>query len=148
MLGAKADSYLEKDARYDIYEPEYPSEYTDNQQNTYEPEYPSYQSDYNLEYPSDNSYKSKDSSVILKKINCNKINSNNNGVYVNLGIPNNDAIAEVQAADNEGQATTANGFWNGERKNKLIMALNLCVSITTIMKIMSQSSMKQHQNQQ
>jgi hypothetical protein len=66
------------------YEPE--PEYTNN--NSYEP----------IEYPSDNSYyKSKDnSSSVIKKINYNNINSNNNGVDVNLGLPNgNDVIAEA-----------------------------------------------------
>jgi hypothetical protein len=58
------------------YEPE--PKYTNN--NSYEPR----------EYPSDNS------SSVIKKINCNNINSNNNGVDVNLGLPNgNDVLAEA-----------------------------------------------------
>ena len=94
---AQAQPYYEEN-RYD---PEYPSEYTIN--NSYEPE-----------YPSDNSYdKSKDSSTVIKKINCNNINSNNNGVDVNLGIPNgNDALVEAQAEE----AATANGLY-GEKNN-------------------------------
>ena len=95
---AQAQPYYEENR----YEPEYPSEYTIN--NSYEPE-----------YPSDNSYdKSKDSSTVIKKINCNNINSNNNGVDVNLGIPNgNDALVEAQAED---EAATANGLY-GEKNN-------------------------------
>jgi hypothetical protein len=110
---AQADSYYEMDNRYDSYEP---TEYTDN--NSYEPtEYPSYKP----EYPSDNrDYKSKkdSSNTIVKKVKCNNINSNNNGVNVNLGLPNNDALVEAQAADNEGQATTANGWGNDERNKQ------------------------------
>jgi hypothetical protein len=110
MAGAQAQPYYGMDDRYDSYE----AEYTDN--NNYEPtKYPSY----NREYPSDNSYESKESSsTIIKKVKCNNINSNNNGVDVSLGIPNNDALVEAQAADNEGQATTANGFGNGDERYK------------------------------
>ena len=105
IVGAQAEPYYGMDDRYDSYE----AEYTDN--NNYEPEYPSYKPN----HPSDNSYKSKDSSsTIVKKVNCNNINSNNNGVDINLGIPNNDALVEAQAAD-EGQATTANGYGYVER---------------------------------
>ncbi len=74
----------------------------------YDPEYPLYQDN--------NYYKSKDSSsTIVKKIKCNNINSNNNGVDVSLGLPNgNDDIVEAQAEDGD-QATTANDWGNGER---------------------------------
>jgi hypothetical protein len=104
MVEAQAEPFYGMDDRYDSYE----EEYTDN--NNYEPiEYPSYKP----EYPSDNSYKSKDSSsTIINKVKCNNINSNNNGVDVNLGIPNNDALVEAQAAYNEGQEITANGWGN------------------------------------
>ena len=78
-----------------------------------------YEESYGSEYPSykDNyDYKSKDiSSTIVKKIKCNNINSNNNGVDVSLGLPNgNDDIVEAQAEGGD-QATTANGWGNGER---------------------------------
>jgi hypothetical protein len=63
MVGAQAEPYYGVDDRYDSYE----TEYTDN--NNYEPTaYPPYKP----EYPSDNSYKSKDSSsTIVKKVKCN-----------------------------------------------------------------------------
>ena len=109
MLGAQAEPYYGMNNRYDSYEPDY------SDRNNYAPtEYPSYKP----ESPSDNSYKSKDSSnTIIKKVKCNNINSNNNGVDINLGIPNNDALVEAEAADNEGQTTTTNGFGYGERNN-------------------------------
>ena len=70
LPSVQAQSYYEDN----IYEPEYPSEYTDNQYNTYEPrEYPSYQPDYKPEYPSDNNYKSEkdsSSSVSINKLKC------------------------------------------------------------------------------
>jgi hypothetical protein len=73
---------------------------------------------YAMDMANNNYYKSQGSDII-KKIKCNNINSNNNGVDVNLGIPNNDAIAEAQAADNEGQATSANEWGYGnEYKQK------------------------------
>ena len=95
------------------YEEEYESEYTKYMQD--------YKSEYPL-YPDNSDYKSKDSSSsVINKIKCNNINSNNNGVDVSLGVPNNeDAIAEVQAADDEGQETTANGLYgerNGYKQN-------------------------------
>jgi hypothetical protein len=101
---------------YGSYEPE--PEYTNS--NSYEPrEYPTYSQDYQQEYQSDNSYaKSKDSSnTIIKKIKCNNINANLNGVEANLGIPNDDgAIAEAQEED---QTTAANGwgYSEGYRQN-------------------------------
>ncbi len=72
---------------------------------------------YETQYGKDNnSYKSKDSSsFILKNINCNDINSNNNGVDV-IGVPNNDALVEAQAED-EGKATTTNDFGYCEKNN-------------------------------
>jgi len=94
---AQAQPYNDDNRFY----PEYPSEYTDR--NSYEQprEYLSYQQ----EYSSDNSYyKSKDSNVILKKINCNNNNVNVNGLELN-GLPpfiGNLLAPEVQA-DNEGQ---------------------------------------------
>ena len=71
MIGAQAEPYYGMDDRYDSYEPEHPSEYTDNQYNTYEPR----------EYPSDNNYKSeKDSkSVSINKLKCVNNNLNING---------------------------------------------------------------------
>ena len=52
--------------RYDGYGAE--REYPNN--NNYEPsEYPSYSQDYNREYPLENSYKSKDSSNTIIKLN-------------------------------------------------------------------------------
>jgi hypothetical protein len=87
LPSVQAQSYYEDN----IYEPEYPSEYTDNQYNTYEPrEYPSYQPDYKPEYPSDNNYKSEkdSSSVSINKLKCinNNVNINgNNTGNINLG---------------------------------------------------------------
>ena len=102
LPSAHAQPYYE-DNRYD---PQYPSEYTNN--NSYESEYPS--------YPDNSYYKSKDSSSV-NKIKCNNINSNNNGVDVSLGVPNDDdAITEAQAED-ESQTTTANGWRDGYKQN-------------------------------
>ena len=81
MAGAQAEPYYGMDDRYDSYEPEYPSEYTDNQYNTYEPR----------EYPSDNNYKSEkdsSSSVSINKLKCinNNVNINgNNTGNIDLG---------------------------------------------------------------
>jgi len=105
LPSAQAQPYYEMNNGYGSYEPG--PAYTNN--NSYE-----------SEYASDNSYyKSKDSNVILKKINCNNINSNNNGVDVNLGVPNNDALVEAQAAEGS-ETTTANGLYderNGYKQN-------------------------------
>jgi hypothetical protein len=71
----------------------------------YAPDYPPYKDN--------NDYKSKDSNVILNKIKCNNINDNLNNVDVNSGLPNGfDDIVQAQAADNEGQEITANGWGN------------------------------------
>jgi hypothetical protein len=80
---------------------------------------PYYEEEYYQEYPlynGNNDYKSKDSNVILNKIKCNNINDNLNNVDVNSGLPNgNDALAEIQAADEGLATTTANGRGDGER---------------------------------
>jgi hypothetical protein len=100
----------------------------------YESEYTKYMQDYKSKYPlyPDNSdYNSKDSSSsVVNKIKCNNINSNNNGVDVSLGVPNNDdAIAETQAADNEGQATSANEWrYGNEYKQKANGFKFVCVN--------------------
>ena len=80
MIGAQAQQFNGMDQRYNNYEPEYGQ---DNKYNSYEPEYGT---DYGMNsydkkpYGKDNSYdKSKDSSVIVKKIKCNNINVNLNG---------------------------------------------------------------------
>ena len=78
---------------------------------------PKYQS-----YKGTSEHKFKDNSVILNKIKCNNINSNNNGVDDSLGLPiSDDAIAEAQSED-KGQATTAANDWglgerNGHKQN-------------------------------
>jgi hypothetical protein len=67
----------------------------------------------------DNYHKSQNSELV-KKIKCNNINANLNGIGVSLGDPTNDnTLAEAQAGDDEGQATTAdvNGWGNGYNQN-------------------------------
>ena len=94
------------------------SDYIDNRYNSYEPGYgmdndykerygkDSYESQYSS-YGKDNNnyYKSKDSSsnsVNIKKVKCNNINVNLNGIDVNIGAPNgNGPITEAQAAEDE-----------------------------------------------
>jgi len=76
-----------------------------------------------VSYGSDNNnyYKSKDnsSSVFVKKIKCNNINVNLNGVDVDIGLPNgngpvNGPIAEAQAVDEGGEANSfGNDLSNG-----------------------------------
>jgi hypothetical protein len=70
----------------------------------------------------DNSYKSKDSSssVFVKKIKCNNVNVNLNGIDVDIGLPTdngplNGPIAEAQAADDE--EWESNSFGSGSGSN-------------------------------
>jgi len=88
------------------------------EKDSYESQYSSYEKD-------NNSYKSKDgsSSVSIKKVKCNNINVNLNGLDVNVGIPNGNgpvtgpiAVAQ-EAEDNEDETITASSFEDGERKN-------------------------------
>ncbi len=70
-----------------------------------------------LSYVNDdnNSYKSKDSSsVFVKKVKCNNINVNLNGLDVDIGLPNgngplNGPLAEAQAVNDEGQESNSFG---------------------------------------
>jgi len=117
---AQAQPYYEMDDRYDSYEPEYPSEYTDNQYNTYEPrEYPSYQPDYKPEYPSDNNYKSEkdsSSSVSINKLKCinNNVNINgNNTGNINLG---NKGTAQ-EGGYSDAYSSGGSGGYGGEGYN-------------------------------
>jgi hypothetical protein len=82
---------------------------------------PYFEDRYNSDYQSyeNRDYKSKDNNVILNKIKCNNINSNNNGLEAGLGLPNSvNPIVEAQA-ENGDQPTTAaaNNWGNGERNN-------------------------------
>jgi len=69
----------------------------------------------------DNYYKSQGSDFI-KKIKCNNINVNLNGIDVDLGVPNgndllNGPIDEAQAEDESQTTTTASSFGNNEINN-------------------------------
>ena len=62
-------------------------------------------------YDKDNSYKSKDSSVNIKKVKCNNINVNLNGLDVNVGLPFNDGpvtglIAVAQEAEDDEESNS------------------------------------------
>jgi len=113
LPSVQAQSYYEDN----IYEPEYPLEYTDNQYNTYEPrEYPSYQPDYKPEYPSDNNYKSEkdSSSVSINKIKCinNNVNINgNNTGDINIGNKGKQGYSG-------GYSSAAGGYGSGEGYGK------------------------------
>ena len=77
---------------------------------------PYFEDRYNSDYQSyeNRAYKSKDNNVILNKIKCNNINSNNNGVEVGLGLPNSvNPIAETEAEN----AAATNDWENVERNN-------------------------------
>jgi hypothetical protein len=78
--------------------------------------------------------KSYGKDVSVKATKCNNINSNNNGLKGNVEIPNNDAILETQAAD-DNQIATTNDFGNvGENNNKYKQNDELfsfvCINIT------------------
>jgi hypothetical protein len=109
MAGAQAEPYYGMDDRYDSYEPEYPSEYTDNQYNTYEPR----------EYPSDNNYKSEkdsSSSVSINKLKCinNNVNINgNNTGNINLG---NKGTAQ-EGGYSDAYSSGGSGGYGGEGYN-------------------------------
>jgi hypothetical protein len=105
MLGAQAELYYGMDDRYDSYEAEYTGS------NSYEPtDYPSYKP----EYQSDNSYKSKDSDFI-KKIKCNNINSNLNGIESTTDV--NGLLGSEGVSAQGDEDTSANAFGNDERNN-------------------------------
>ncbi len=103
MVGAQAVPQYGMEREYGSYEqPEYGMDSYEkpSYRNDYygQPEYPSYKPDYKPEYPlyeKDDSYKSKDSSVILNKLNCinNNVNINgNNTGDINVG---NSGIQEL-----------------------------------------------------
>jgi hypothetical protein len=145
VIGAQAqgDPYYQIDNRYNSYEPEpeYSPQYPEKKYNSYEPEleygmdsykksyrndnyeqpeYPSYQPDYKPEYPSyenekDDSYKSKDSSITLNKLNCinNNVNINgNNTGDINVG--NSGRSATGSGTDGEGYLGFGSVGDNGE----------------------------------
>jgi hypothetical protein len=78
---------------------------------------------YSNDMTNDNYYKSQNSEL-LKKIKCNNINANLNGVDVSLGDPtSNNVLTEAQAGDDGGldtinaAAAATNGWGNSERNN-------------------------------
>jgi DNA-binding beta-propeller fold protein YncE len=84
-----------------------------------------------VSYGSDNNsfYKSKDSSnVFVKKIKCNNININLNGIDADFGLPNgNGPIAEAQALDDEGGNSFVSYGENGQSysgTNSRIVCIN------------------------
>jgi hypothetical protein len=108
-VSAQSESYnYGKDDRYDSYEPDYGMDSYDKK--SYEQE--SYDKDKD---------KSKDSSnsVSLKKLKCNNINANLNNVDASFGSPVEDDInganGEALAAQEGGEAISANGLMNGGR---------------------------------
>jgi hypothetical protein len=132
-----------EDNSYNSYEPrEYPTEYADKKYNSYEStdygmdhdkksygndnyesKYPSYKPDYKPEYPSygkDNNDKSKDSSsVLLKKLKCNNVNVNLNGIEANIGgaVDSEGAAAASTQGSEQASASLAG---NGERNNNWV----------------------------
>jgi hypothetical protein len=105
----KSRDYTDDNNGYDYESTNY-SEYIDKRYNSYDSEY-GMDNDYKDRYGKD-SYKSKDSSssVNIKKVKCNNINVNLNGIDVDIGAPNgngpvNGAIAEAQAAEDEGASS-------------------------------------------
>jgi hypothetical protein len=118
----KYNSYESTKYEADIYEK--PSYRNDNYE---QPEYSTYTPDYKPQYSSsygqdrNNYYESKDSSsVSLKKINCNNINLNLNGLDINTtatGAEVTDGSA-VEAASLMGNGNGNNGY--GERNNNYV----------------------------
>jgi hypothetical protein len=118
------DKSYEKESR-DYNENDYDNDNYDKKssydKDSYDSKYSSYKDNYKSEYSSYEKDKSKDSSssVSIKKIKCNNINANLNGIGVNIGLPNGngpvtDPIAEAQALDDEG---TESFVSNGESRH-------------------------------
>lgn len=114
----KSNSY--ESTKYEINSNEKPSYRNDNYEQS---EYSTYTPDYKIQYSSyeqdRNSYKSKDNSVILKKINCDNINVNVNGLGINAtgadaaddsSIPVTDAISSQGYGENNGYKKSDNEF--------------------------------------
>ena len=103
MTNVQATSDREKDYDHDEDNKSY-------EKDSYESQYSSYEKDDN------NSYKSKDSSsssVSIKKVKCNNINVNLNGLDVNVGLPFNDgpvtgpiAVAQEEADDDDEESNS------------------------------------------
>ena len=118
MVGAQAQEFNGMDQRYNNYEPEYGQ---DNKYNSYEPEYGT---DYRMDsygdkqsYGKDNSYdKSKDNSVIVKKVKCNNINWNLNGFSGNTLDSSTTSGLSALAADGEAEEEGANGVSGNDRR--------------------------------
>jgi len=117
--GQKSNIYESTKYKMDRYEK--PSYSNDNYQQ--QPEYSTYITNYESQYSSygkDNNYKSKDSSsAIIKKINCNNINVNLNGLDINATAASgngdtNDGAVEAASLMENGNAN--NGGY-GERNN-------------------------------
>ena len=117
--GQKSNIYESTKYKMDRYEK--PSYSNDNYQQ--QPEYSTYITNYESQYSSygkDNNYKSKDSSsAIIKKINCNNINVNLNGLDINAtaasgsGDTNDGAVESARLMENG----NANNGGYGERNN-------------------------------
>ena len=118
MVGAQAQQFNGMDQRYNNYEPEYGQ---DNKYNSYEPEYGT---DYGMDsygdkqsYGKDNSHdKSKDNSVIVKKVKCNNINWNLNGFSGNTLDSSTTSGLSALAADREAEEEGANGVSGNDRR--------------------------------
>ena len=124
----KSRDHTDDNNEYDYESTKY-SEYVDKRYNSYERDYgmdndykdrygkDSYESQYST-YGKDNSYKSKDSSsksVSIKKVKCNNINVNLNGIDADIGGASNGngPIAEAQETDDEGLETNSFGSDSG-----------------------------------
>jgi hypothetical protein len=124
----KSRDHTDDNNEYDYESTKY-SEYVDKRYNSYERDYgmdndykdhygkDRYESQYSS-YGKDNSYKSKDSSsksVSIKKVKCNNINVNLNGIDADIGGASNGngPIAEAQETDDEGLETNSFGSDSG-----------------------------------
>ena len=118
------DSYGKKSYRDDDYgKDKYDKRYDSYDKKSY------YKDDYKSEYTSYGKYEDRDhdkykkdssSSVFVKKVKCNNINVNLNGINANIGIPNDNGpvtepIAVAQALDNDNEGAQSFGN-NGESR--------------------------------
>ncbi len=128
MIGAQADPYYGMDKRYGSYESDYNSYENDSYDkkpygDSYEQDYPSYKPEYKKDsYGKDRNYdKSKDSSnsVSLKKLKCNNINVNVNGLELEV-IPSflgEGLAAEAQEGTTDPSSLGGNGADGGSEIN-------------------------------
>ena len=125
----KSRDHTDDNNEYDYESTKY-SEYVDKRYNSYERDYgmdndykdhygkDSYESQYSSYGKDNNNYKSKDSSsksVSIKKVKCNNINVNLNGIDADIGGASNGngPIAEAQETDDEGLETNSFGSDSG-----------------------------------